>query len=319
MEVINQSRSTLEIRPKYSTSVNVAGFRNSPAVCRHRLEVFAGFRGRILLFHSVWAASWESRMSDLSFVDPRWDWISYCLVEDRTHSDAEAPQLLCVCFAKKKKSLCYQDTGDGTNFNQSETEDDFSDARVKDQKPAGGFKNWGTCSIPCDVTVKLLRDEKHSVCGKKASFFYADVVSDVIITCCSACTYVRVCLCAAQLQQSLLAFGRSTRKLIRDVMEEQQRALDILSSQVKWSSALITKFENVWLFFCMQRFPHFFRSQSWWSKCRRSALRCREATLRCILANRCNPTVTLTQDSHNNKTFTHIDDKCQHISGSLFL
>ncbi|XP_035480286.1 angiopoietin-related protein 5 isoform X2 [Scophthalmus maximus] len=35
-----------------------------------------------------------------------------------------------------------------------------------------------------------------------------------------------------QLQQSLLAFGRSTRKLIRDVMEEQQRALDILSSQV---------------------------------------------------------------------------------------
>lgn len=54
-----------------------------------------------------------------------------------------------------------------------------------------------------------------------------------------------LCVCAAQLQQSLLAFGRSTRKLIRDVMEEQQRALDILSSQVKWSSTLITKFENV--------------------------------------------------------------------------
>ncbi|KAJ0062045.1 hypothetical protein NL108_015264, partial [Boleophthalmus pectinirostris] len=35
-----------------------------------------------------------------------------------------------------------------------------------------------------------------------------------------------------QLQQSLLSFGRSTRKLMRDVMEEQQRALDILSTQV---------------------------------------------------------------------------------------
>lgn len=42
-----------------------------------------------------------------------------------------------------------------------------------------------------------------------------------------------VCVCVGQLQQSLLAFGRSTRKLIRDVMEEQQRALDVLSSQVK--------------------------------------------------------------------------------------
>ena len=42
-----------------------------------------------------------------------------------------------------------------------------------------------------------------------------------------------VCVCTAQLQQSLLVFGRSTRKLIRDVMEEQQRALDILSSQVR--------------------------------------------------------------------------------------
>lgn len=94
----------------------------------------------------------------------------------------------------------------------------------------------------------------------KTPFFYADIVSDVIITCCSACTYVCVfvCVCAAQLQQSLLAFGRSTRKLIRDVMEEQQRALDILSSQVKWSSALITKFQNVWLFFCVySRFPFF--------------------------------------------------------------
>lgn len=319
MEVINQSRSTLEIRPKYSTSVNVAGFRSSPAVCRHRLEVFAGFRGRILLFHSVWAASWESRMSDLSFVDPRWDWISYSLVEDRTHSDAEAPQLLCVCFAKKKNLFIIrtQETAQISISLRQKTTFRMPVLKTRSLQEALKTGAHAPSRVMSLSSCYEMRNIQSVV--KKTSFFYADVVSDVIITCCSACTYVCVCLCAAQLQQSLLAFGRSTRKLIRDVMEEQQRALDILSSQVTWSSALITKFENVRLFFCMRRFPHFFRSQSWWSKCRRSALRCREATLRCILANRCNPTVTLTQGSHNNKTFTHIDDKCQHISGSLFL
>lgn len=155
--------------------------------------------------------------------------------------------LSCFVIASLKQCLYYQDTGDGTNFNQSETEDDFSDARVKDQKPAGGFKNWGTCSIPCDVTVKLLRDEKHSICGKKNFFFFMLTLSltSSLAVAQHVHTFVCACVCAAQLQQSLLAFGRSTRKLIRDVMEEQQRALDILSSQVKWSSALITKFESV--------------------------------------------------------------------------
>ncbi|KAM9846568.1 angiopoietin-related protein 5 isoform 1-T2 [Aulostomus maculatus] len=94
-----------------------------------------------------------------------------------------------------------QDTGNSTDFNRLDVVNgNFSDAPVKGQKPHGGNKGRDTCSIPCDITVKLLRDEKHSICG--------------------------------QLQQSLLAFGRSTRKLMRDVMEEQQRALDILSSQV---------------------------------------------------------------------------------------
>ncbi|XP_023277160.1 angiopoietin-related protein 5-like [Seriola lalandi dorsalis] len=103
------------------------------------------------------------------------------------------------------------DTGNGTNFNQSEIEgEDFSDAPGKGQKLLGGVKGRDTCSIPCDITVKLLRDEKHSVCG--------------------------------QLQQSLLAFGRSTRKLMRDVMEEQQRALDILSTQV---TELMTKVQTL--------------------------------------------------------------------------
>lgn len=107
--------------------------------------------------------------------------------------------------------LSSTDTGNSTNLNQSETvTEDFSDTPVKGQKLPGGVKGWDTCSIPCDITVKLLRDEKHSVCG--------------------------------QLQQSLLAFGRSTRKLIRDVMEEQQRALDILSSQV---SELMTRVQTL--------------------------------------------------------------------------
>ncbi|XP_070839289.1 angiopoietin-related protein 5 [Chaetodon trifascialis] len=97
--------------------------------------------------------------------------------------------------------LSSTDTGNSAHLNHSEiVNEDFSDAPVKDQKSPAGVKGRDTCSIPCDITAKLLRDEKHSICG--------------------------------QLQQSLLAFGRSTRKLIRDVMEEQQRALDILSSQV---------------------------------------------------------------------------------------
>ncbi|XP_031176348.1 angiopoietin-related protein 5 [Sander lucioperca] len=107
--------------------------------------------------------------------------------------------------------LSSNDTRNSSDFNQSETvNEDFSDAFVKGQKLPGGAKGRDTCSIPCDITVKLLRDEKHSICG--------------------------------QLQQSLLAFGRNTRKLIRDVMEEQQRALDILSSQV---TELMTKVQTL--------------------------------------------------------------------------
>ncbi|XP_074528910.1 angiopoietin-related protein 5 [Halichoeres trimaculatus] len=102
--------------------------------------------------------------------------------------------------------LSSTDTGNTKHLNQSDVNAGFSDAPVKNQKPPGGARGWDSCSIPCDITVKLLRDEKHSICG--------------------------------QLQQSLLAFGRSTRKLMRDVLEEQQRALDILSSQV---TELMTK------------------------------------------------------------------------------
>lgn len=54
-----------------------------------------------------------------------------------------------------------------------------------------------------------------------------------------------------QLQKPLLPFGRSTRKLMRDVMKEQQRALDIIvNNQVQL---------NVWNFVVvyLKRCPHF--------------------------------------------------------------
>ncbi|XP_076024720.1 angiopoietin-related protein 5 [Genypterus blacodes] len=93
------------------------------------------------------------------------------------------------------------DTGNGTLMNQSEAlSEEFPDVPTKTPKPSGRMKSRDACSIPCDITAKLLRDDKHSLCG--------------------------------QLQQSLLSFGRSTRKLIRDVMEEQQSALDFLTGQV---------------------------------------------------------------------------------------
>ncbi|XP_072302234.1 angiopoietin-related protein 5 [Eucyclogobius newberryi] len=101
-------------------------------------------------------------------------------------------------------SACSENSG---HFNHSETLN--AEAPLKPPKSTGA-KGWDTCSIPCDITVKLLRDEKHSICG--------------------------------QLQQSLLAFGRSTRKLMRDVMEEQQRALDVLSHQV---TELMTKVQTL--------------------------------------------------------------------------
>ncbi|XP_053702630.1 angiopoietin-related protein 5 isoform X1 [Synchiropus splendidus] len=102
-------------------------------------------------------------------------------------------------------------TGIGAISDRTQSDgDDFPDSSAKPPKPVGEVRGRDTCSIPCDITVKLLRDEKHSICG--------------------------------QLQQSLLTFGRSTRKLIRDVMEEQQRALDVLGAQV---TELVTKVQTL--------------------------------------------------------------------------
>lgn len=97
--------------------------------------------------------------------------IEFLIVEEGSDLDLEAAQLFCVCATrknKKKKQPCHtQDTGEGADLNRSDTEGEDPSSPAKEQKAAGGLKNWGTCSIPCDVTIKLLRDEKHSICGKK--------------------------------------------------------------------------------------------------------------------------------------------------------
>ncbi|KAK6317643.1 hypothetical protein J4Q44_G00130430 [Coregonus suidteri] len=94
---------------------------------------------------------------------------------------------------------------------QSETlAEDFPEASVRTDKPLGVRHGREACTIPCDVTAKMLREEKHSLCG--------------------------------HLQQSVVSYGRSTRKLIRDLMEEQQRAMEFLTSQV---TELMTKVQTL--------------------------------------------------------------------------
>nr|XP_021329104.1 angiopoietin-related protein 5 isoform X3 [Danio rerio] len=56
------------------------------------------------------------------------------------------------------------------------------------------------CTMPCEMTAKLMRDEKHSLC--------------------------------TNLQHTMVSYTRNTRKLIRDLIEEQQKALEFLSSQI---------------------------------------------------------------------------------------
>nr|XP_057934305.1 angiopoietin-related protein 5 isoform X2 [Doryrhamphus excisus] len=113
-------------------------------------------------------------------------------------NEGECCQFLVIAADSEQKM---KNTTKGLNQSEAEVHQDVSHAPVIPQQgEGGGVGGRDTCSIPCDVTVRLLRDEKYSICG--------------------------------QLQQSLLAFGRSTRKLMRDGMEEQQRALDVLTSQV---------------------------------------------------------------------------------------
>lgn len=123
------------------------------------MGVFAGLWRRIL--HFDWAAScWGSRTFG-------------CLVPRETRQLKKVPTwmwkllnyFVFVLLDKKKISNFPQDIVEDADLNLSATEGEDS-TPAKEQKAAGGLKNWGMCSIPCDVTIKLLRDEKHSICGK---------------------------------------------------------------------------------------------------------------------------------------------------------
>ncbi|XP_072518102.1 angiopoietin-related protein 5 [Salminus brasiliensis] len=77
----------------------------------------------------------------------------------------------------------------------------FEDVSLRSQKDHPG-KDAGKekCTVPCEMTAKLMRDEKHSFCSN--------------------------------LQHAMTTYARGTRKLIRDLIDEQQKTLEFLSSQV---------------------------------------------------------------------------------------
>ncbi|XP_062433722.1 angiopoietin-related protein 5 [Rhea pennata] len=67
-------------------------------------------------------------------------------------------------------------------------------------KSADISKQKEQCLVPCDVQAKILRGEKHYMCRN--------------------------------LQNSLVEYARSTKKMIRNMMDDQQSSLDYLSNQV---------------------------------------------------------------------------------------
>ncbi|XP_056586520.1 angiopoietin-related protein 5 [Triplophysa dalaica] len=74
----------------------------------------------------------------------------------------------------------------------------LDNASFQDQKEYSSGKD--KCTMPCEMTAKLMRDEKHSLCSI--------------------------------LQNTMVSYTRSTRKLIRDLIDEQQKTLELLSSQM---------------------------------------------------------------------------------------
>ncbi|XP_028976842.1 angiopoietin-related protein 5 [Esox lucius] len=111
------------------------------------------------------------------------------------------------------QSLSISEEPDGSSITQNQSEtlaENFPETSARSHKPLGAGQGREGCTIPCDVTAKMLQEEKHSLCG--------------------------------QLQHSISSYGRSTRKLIRDMMEEQHRALEFLTSQV---TELMTKVQTL--------------------------------------------------------------------------
>lgn len=112
-----------------------------------------------------------------------------------------------------EKFYSFQVTENGKVFNQSEEiSEKLSDAPARDPKRSGGVKGWDTCAIPCDVTVKLLQDEKHSICGK-TRFSWWSCYHWVFVQCMCLCacvclcvqpSYSNLCWCLAAAPGSLL-------------------------------------------------------------------------------------------------------------------
>ncbi|KAL2095131.1 hypothetical protein ACEWY4_009850 [Coilia grayii] len=88
-----------------------------------------------------------------------------------------------------------------TTTNQSlEVPEDFHDDTLKSDKNPSTVKYGEKCTMPCELAAKLMKEERHSLC--------------------------------TDLQYSIISYTRSTRKMIRDLIDEQQKSLELLSNQV---------------------------------------------------------------------------------------
>ncbi|KAJ7997513.1 hypothetical protein DPEC_G00229800 [Dallia pectoralis] len=70
-----------------------------------------------------------------------------------------------------------EDPGGSSNaLNHSETlAEGFPESSARSHNHRGAGQGPEACTIPCDVTAKMLREEKHSMCGKhiiSAILFY---------------------------------------------------------------------------------------------------------------------------------------------------
>lgn len=136
----------------------------------------------------------------------------------------------------------------------------------------------------------------------KTSFSFLVVIS--LIICCSGCSCVCFCVCrpvTAVFVDVWTQHPEADQRCDRGAAEgpwHPQQSGEMESSFL----LLVTESLSFWLADCVPR------SQIWWPKYKRSALRFREATPRCTPSNLCSPTVTHTQ-TH---AMTQHSPKCEH-------
>ncbi|KAG5284430.1 hypothetical protein AALO_G00026650 [Alosa alosa] len=94
-------------------------------------------------------------------------------------------------------------SSDNATTNQSleiTDDDDDHDVTLKSDKNPPAAKYGEKCTMPCELAAKFMKEERHSLCS--------------------------------DLQHSIVSYTRSTRKMIRDLIDEQQKSLELLSNQV---------------------------------------------------------------------------------------